>query len=155
MDLAAGGRMPLHLIKLCVGADSIEDLAAWQSERLKQRRKDGEKKPRLFHRTFQTPKRRAELLAGGSLYWVIKGIVQVRQRLLEITEGTKDDGTPCCVLILSNELVPVRPVPRRAFQGWRYLDAGQAPEDLGRGRASGVVAMPPKLRKELAALGLL
>ena len=122
-----GEAMPLHLIKLCVGCDSIEDLAAWQAERLKQRRKAGEKKPRLFHRTFQTPKRREELLDGGSLYWVIKGLVQVRQPLLDITEGTKEDGTPCCLLILKNELVPVRPMPRRAFQGWRYLDAEEAP----------------------------
>src|SRR6185369_2431511 len=120
-----GGRMPLHLIKLCVGCDSIEDLAAWQTERLKARRKAGEKKPQLFHRTFQTPKRRADLLAGGSLYWVIKG------------------------------LVPVRPAPRRPFQGWRYLDPAEAPEDLKRGAAGDIVAMPPKLRKQLAELGLL
>src|SRR5262245_12870579 len=89
-----GGSMALHLIKLCVGCDSIEDLAEWQAERLKIRRKAGEKKPQLFHRTFQTPKRRAELIDGGSLYWVIKGLVQVRQPLLDIGEGTKEDGTP-------------------------------------------------------------
>lgn len=147
--------MALHLIKLCVGTDSIEDLAAWQIERLAQRRKAGEKKPRLFHRTFQSPKRRTELLAGGSLYWVIKGIVQVRQPLLDITEGTKEDGTACCLLILDNALVPVRPVPRRAFQGWRYLDGDDAPEDLRRGSSSDIVAMPQKLRKQLAELGLL
>jgi hypothetical protein len=147
--------MALHLIKLCVGCDSIEDLAAWQTERLKARRKAGEKKPQLFHRTFQTPKRRADLLAGGSLYWVIKGLVQVRQPLIDIAEGTKDDGTPCCLLILKNELVPVRPTPRRPFQGWRYLDPAEAPEDLKRGAAGDIVAMPPKLRKQLAELGLL
>jgi hypothetical protein len=147
--------MALHLIKLCVGADSIADLAAWQVERLKQRRRAGEKRPNLFHRTFQSPKRRAELLDGGSLYWVIKGIVQVRQPLLDITEGHKEDGTPCCLLILKNELVAVRPVPRRAFQGWRYLSAAEAPPDLKRGAARGLMAMPPKLRKELAELGLL
>jgi hypothetical protein len=155
MDVAAGGLMTLHLIKLCVGTDSIADLAAWQAERLRQRRKAGERKPRLFHRTFQTPKRRDELLAGGSLYWVIKGIVQVRQQLVDLTEGTKDDGTPCCLLVLKTELVPVRPVPRRAFQGWRYLDAREAPEDLRQGSARAIVAMPPELRRDLAALGLL
>jgi hypothetical protein len=147
--------MTLHLIKLCVGCESIEDLAGWQAERLKQRRRAGEKKPQLFHRTFQSPKRRAELLDGGSLYWVIKGLVQVRQPLLDITEGTKEDGTPCCLLMLKNELVPVRPTPRRAFQGWRYLNGDEAPEDLRRGAAGGIVAMPPKLRKQLAELGLL
>jgi hypothetical protein len=147
--------MALHLIKLCVGCDSIEDLAAWQAERLKARRKAGERRPRLFHRTFQAPKRRAELIDGGSLYWVIRGVVQVRQPLLDITEGTKDDGSPCCLLILRNELIPVRPTPRRAFQGWRYLSDEEAPEDLKRGSAAGIVAMPPKLRKQLAELGLL
>lgn len=147
--------MPLHLIKLCVGCDSVEDLAAWQAERLRQRRKAGEKKPRLFHRTFQMPKRRDELIKGGSLYWVIKGIVQVRQPLLDITEGTKEDGTPCCLLILKNELVTVRPTPRRAFQGWRYLTDEEAPPDLKGRSADGIVAMPPRLRKQLAELGLL
>ena len=147
--------MALHLIKLCVGCDSIEDLADWQAERLKARRKAGEKKPQLFHRTFQTPKRRAELIDGGSLYWVIKGLVQVRQPLLDLAEGSKDDGTPCCLLILKNELIPVRPTPRRPFQGWRYLDPDEAPEDLKRGAAGDIVAMPPKLRKQLAELGLL
>jgi hypothetical protein len=147
--------MTLHLIKLCVGCDSIEDLASWQAERLKQRRKAGERRPWLFHRTFQTPKRRAELLDGGSLYWVIKGLIQVRQPLAGITEGAKEDGTPCCVLVFKNELVPVRPTPRRAFQGWRYLDPDEAPQDL-RGRSAGrVTALPPKLRKELAELGLI
>jgi hypothetical protein len=147
--------MALHLIKLCVGCESIEELALWQAERLKQMRKAGEKSPRLFHRTFQTPKRREDLLDGGSLYWVIKGIVQVRQPLLDIAEGSKDDGTPCCLLILKNELVPVRPAPRRPFQGWRYLAPDEAPEDLKHGAGSGIVAMPPKMRKQLAELGLL
>ena len=147
--------MPLHLIKLCVGCDSIEDLAAWQAERLRARRRAGEKKPRLFHRTFQMPKRRAELLDGGSLYWVIKGLVQVRQPLLDITDGSKDDGTPCCLLILGSELVPVRPTPRRPFQGWRYLIPAEAPADLTHKAAGNIIAMPPKLRKQLAELGLL
>ena len=86
---------------------------------------------------------------------MIKGLVQVRQPLLDIAEGTKDDGTPCCLLTLKDELVPVRPTPRRPFQGWRYLDPGEAPGDLKRGSAGGIVAMPPGLRKQLAELGLL
>jgi hypothetical protein len=147
--------MALHLIKLCVGCDSIEDLTSWQAERLRQRRKAGEKRPQLFHRTFQTPKRRTELLDGGSLYWVIKGLIQVRQPLADIAEGTREDGTACCVLVFRNELVPVRPVPRRAFQGWRYLDPEEAPEDLTGRSAGGVAALPPRLRKELAELGLI
>jgi hypothetical protein len=148
------GCMPLHLIKLCVGCDSIEDLASWQLERIRQMKAAGTK-PELFHRTFQMPKRRAELLDGGSLYWVIKGLIQVRQPLADVTEGTKEDGTPCCVLVFKNELVAVRPMPRRAFQGWRYLSEDEAPEDLGRLSAAGIGAMPAKLRKSLAELGLI
>lgn len=147
--------MPLHLIKLCVGADSIEDLAVWQRGRLAAMRKAGEK-PELFHRTFQTPKRRAELLEGGSLYWVVKGVVQVRQSIRDLREGTKDDGTPCCLIMLDKALIPVRPTPRRAFQGWRYLDAADAPVDLKGGAGAAALAeLPPRMRKELAELGLL
>lgn len=146
--------MALHLIKLCVGCDSIEDLSTWQAERVRQMRREG-KRPELFHRTFQAPKRRDELLDGGSLYWVIKGIVQARQQLIDIREGTKDDGSPCALLILARPVIPVRPVPRRAFQGWRYLSADEAPADIVGGRSDGIAAMPPKLRKELAELGLL
>lgn len=146
--------MALHLVKLCVGAASIEDLDAWQKGRLAARRKAGEK-PRIFHTTFQTPKRQAELLDGGSLYWVIKGVIQVRQRLTGFEEGHKDDGSPCCLLLLDRALVPVRPVPRRAFQGWRYLSADDAPPDLGAGRGSSMAALPEKMRRDLAELGLI
>ncbi len=146
--------MPLHLIKLGVGCESIEDLAAWQAERLAQM-KAAKVKPELFHRTFQMPKRRDELLDGGSLYWVIKGLIQVRQRLTDLREGSKPDGTPCALFMLEKTLVAVRPVPRRPFQGWRYLRDDEVPADLGKNRRDQVSEMPPRLRKELADLGLL
>jgi hypothetical protein len=146
--------MPLHLVKLCVGCDSIEELSSWQTQRLEQMKADGEK-PELFHRTFQMPKRRDELLDGGSLYWVIKGVVLVRQKLLDLREGTKPDGTPCSLLVLGKVLVPVRPIPRRAFQGWRYLTADDAPPDVKAGKGDQVAEMPPKLRRHLAELGLI
>jgi hypothetical protein len=145
--------MTLHLVKLCVGAASIEDLAAWQSGRLAAQHKAGER-PRLFHATFQTPKREAELLDGGSLFWVIKGVIQVRQPLVGFEEGTKADGSRCCHILLDPALVPVRPVPRRPFQGWRYLNAADAPADLGNGGKE-IASLPPKMRRELAELGLL
>lgn len=145
--------MALNIIKLCVGAVSIEDLAQWQQERLAERAARGEP-PRMFHATAQTPKRQAEL-AGGSLYWVIKGVIQVRQPLLGFEEGQRDDGTPCCHIVLDPRLVPVRPVPRRAFQGWRYLPADEAPQDLGRGRGNDLARMPPDMRRALTELGLL
>jgi hypothetical protein len=139
--------MTLHLVKLCVGATSIEDLAQWQEERFRART------ARIFHATFQTPKRQAEL-EGGSLYWVIKGVVQVRQKLLGFEEGTKEDGSPCCLILLDRTLVPVRPVPRRAFQGWRYLTLDDAPEDLGKGGGD-FADLPPEMRRSLIELGLI
>jgi hypothetical protein len=145
--------MTLHLIKLCVGAASIEDLATWQRGRLAELKKSG-KKSQLFHTTFQTPKRQAELLAGGSLYWVIKGVIQVRQRIVGFGEGHKKDGSPCCLILLDPSLVPVRPLSRRAFQGWRYFDAADAPADLKRGEKK-LANLPPKMRRDLADLGLL
>jgi hypothetical protein len=145
--------MTLHLIKLCVGAASVEDLAAWQRGRLAELKKSG-KKSQLFHTTFQTPKRQAELLAGGSLYWVIKGVIQVRQRIVGFGEGQKKDGSPCCLILLDPALVPVRPLSRRAFQGWRYFDAADAPADLKRGEKK-LTDLPPKMRRDLADLGLI
>jgi hypothetical protein len=144
--------MPLNIIKLCVGASSIEDLAQWQAERLREQKARGET-PRLFHATLQTPKRQAEL-KGGSLYWVIKGIVQVRQKLLGFEDGTKKDGSPCCLILLDRKLVPVRPVPRRAFQGWRYLPEDDAPEDLRAGSGD-LASLPPEMRRALTELGLI
>lgn len=147
--------MTLHILKLCVGATSIEDLAAWQAERLRERAARGAK-PRLFHATLQTPRRQAELLDGGSLYWVIKGTIQVRQRLVGFEEGSKEDGSPCCLMLLDPELVPVRPVPRRAFQGWRYLPGDDAPADLGGGGDDAdLAAMPADMRRALMELGLI
>jgi hypothetical protein len=147
--------MPLHIVKLCVGAESIDDLQRWQTGRLALQRAAG-MAPRLFHTTFQSPKRQDELLDGGSIYWVIKGIIQVRQSIVGFDSGQKDDGKPCCLFVLDPKLVPVRPTPRRPFQGWRYLTADDAPTDLThRGGKDDIAAMPPAMRKQLASLGLL
>ena len=121
--------MTMHLLKLCVGCDSIKELADWQAERLKRLKRE-RKRVELCHRTLQTPKRRDEILDGGSLYWVIKGFVLVRQRILDLRPGRKDDGTPCCAIVYDEELVATRPQARRAFQGWRYLSPADAPADL-------------------------
>jgi hypothetical protein len=147
--------MPLHIVKLCVGAESIEDLAQWQKGRLAAQKAAGMKKPRIFHTTFQAPKRQTEVLDGGSLFWVIKGVILVRQRIIGFDTGQKDNGTPCCLFILDKDLVPVRPMPRRAFQGWRYFTADDAPADIRPGSKDDTAAMPPHVRKELASLGLL
>jgi hypothetical protein len=141
----------LHLVKLCVGCDSLADLAAWQKQRLKEKRAKGQK-PELIHVTRQTPKRAAELLDGGSLYWVIKGQIAARQKLLELRPMTVK-GVPHCGLVYHKDLIAVRPRPRSAFQGWRYFEAADVPPDLG--AAKGDKNLPEALRRELAALGLL
>lgn len=145
--------MPLHLVKLCVGADSLEDLESWIGERLAAMRTAGEK-PEQRHTTRMIPKRAEELLDGGSLYWVIRGNVQVRQRLLDIQSFRDKDGIQRCHLVLDPVLAPTEWQPRRAFQGWRYLRLADAPCDLATNE-TGLTALPPDLRRELADLGLL
>jgi hypothetical protein len=145
----------LHLIKLSVGTESIEDLAAWQAERLRLAKAGGAKKPQLFHRTGQRPKREADLLDGGSIYWVIKGVIKARQKLIGFGEGTRPDGRPCCHILLEQPMIPVRPTPRRAFQGWRYLEPSDAPPDMDERLLGDLAAMPLKMRKDLAELGLI
>jgi hypothetical protein len=144
--------MPLHLIKLCVGAESIEDLEQWIDQRIKERRKRGERQLAL-HVTRMAPKRGAELLDGGSLYWVIRGQVAARQVLRDIETFTDAEGIGRCRLWMEREVVPVLPRPYRPFQGWRYLAPKDAPMDLG-GQGD-VAEMPEELRRELSVLGLL
>lgn len=145
--------MSLHLIKLCVGADSIEDLEEWIEFRLREKRLAGEPAEH-FHTTRMTPKRIGELTGGGSLYWVIKGKVQCRQRLLEVRPFTDAEGVSRCHLVLDPKVIATEWQPRRAFQGWRYLKREEAPADIS-ARPEGWQALPPELRTELADLGLL
>jgi hypothetical protein len=123
--------MTLHLVKLCVGVDTVQELKAWQTEMLK-RRKRARQPVEHYHRTRQMPKRRNEILDGGSLYWVIKGFIVVRQRILDLRPDLKADGTACCSIVLDLDLVTTRAQARRPFQGWRYLAQADAPRDLGR-----------------------
>jgi hypothetical protein len=146
--------MPIHIIKLCVGADSIEDLASWQAERIAEANAAG-RVYRLHHRTRMFPKRKKEVIAGGSLYWVIKGLVQVRQPIRDLEAVTGADGIARCDIVLAPELILVRPVPRRPFQGWRYLDPADAPADLAANNTDGIADMPAHLRAKLTELGLL
>jgi hypothetical protein len=146
--------MTTHIIKLCVGVDSIEDLALLQADRLASAIKRGAP-AELFHRTRMVPKRQDAVLDGGSLYWVIRGVIQARQRITAFEDGQKEDGTRCCLMMLGSDLIAVRPTPRRAFQGWRYLDADDAPDDLLRGADDQLAGMPAQMRRELVELGLI
>jgi hypothetical protein len=147
---AEAGAMALHLIKLCVGCDSIADLAEWIDYRLDEARRAG-RPPEHVHVTRMVPRRIGDLLDGGSLYWVIKGNVQVRQRLIDVQPFTDEEGIQRCRLVLQPKLVATAWQPRRPFQGWRYLKPADAPADLKKGRSS---ALPPALEAELAALGV-
>lgn len=140
----------LHLIKLCVGCNSVEDLVEWIEYRLKEAKKAGQP-PEHHHVTRMVPKRISELLDGGSLYWVVKGIVQVRQRLTDIRPFVDEEGIGRCRLVLDPKVVRTEWQPKRPFQGWRYLPASEAPRDLTKGRDDN---LPPALLAELAGLGL-
>jgi hypothetical protein len=145
--------MPLHLIKLSVGTDSVADLEDWIEQKLKAQKKRG-KKPERIHTTRMVPKRAEELTDGGSIFWVIRGQIMCRERILDIRPFTDKDGIHRCRLVLDPKCVLVAPRPRSAFQGWRYLEDGQAPRDLSRA-APGAARMPEQMRRELRDLGLL
>lgn len=144
--------MTLHLLKLCVGADSPESLQAWIDFRVEQAREAG-LPVQTTHTTRMVPTRRDELLDGGSLYWVIKGKIQARQHLVDIRPFTDDAGIKRCNLVLEPRLILTQYQPKRPFQGWRYLKAADAPSDL---RLSGdPPAMSDAMRRDLTELCLL
>jgi hypothetical protein len=146
--------MPLHLIKLCVGCDSVKDLKGWVTERIQTAKKKG-LPPHHIHVTRMTPKRIEDLLAGGSLYWVIRGEIAAREKLIAIEPFRDRDGIGRCRLVMQPKVIPVSPRPMRAFQGWRYFETDAAPPDLAKSAASGIAAMPEPMRRELRDLGLL
>jgi len=145
--------MPLHLVKLCVGCDSVADLEYWIRQKLKEKKRRRQK-PEHIHTTRMVPKRADELTAGGSLYWVIRGQIACRERILAIRPFTDKEGIRRCRVVLDGKIVLVEPRPRSAFQGWRYLDGKDTPRDLSRA-APGAAKMPEQMRRELRELGLL
>ena len=138
---------PLHLIKLCVGAENIADLEEWVKDCL---RRSGEQ----VHTTRMMPKRRVEILAGGSLYWVIRGVLSCRQTILDLRATSDGMGVSYCDIVLEPRVVPVDPRPRGPFQGWRYLAAKDAPPDLDLKTSAGS-DLPIELSSQLRAIGLL
>jgi hypothetical protein len=139
--------MPLHLIKLCVGIDDLEQLTARRAQRRKTEK-------RCLVHTRNTPKRSEALLDGGSLFWVIRSQVRARQRILGVATDTDEEGRACCLIELDWEVVPTEYVPWKAFQGWRYLEAKDAPPDRFFGRAADD-DLPPAMVRELRELGLI
>lgn len=142
----------LHLIKLCVGPASLAELRNWVEQSSQNRRAQGVPDEQL-HTTRMVPTKREELLTGGSLYWVLKGKIQARQRLLDIRPFKDAEGISRCHLVLEPTLIAVAPRPRGPFQGWRYFKIDDAPADLNTsGEASN---LPHDMQIELAKLGLI
>ena len=138
----------VNLLKLCVGADRVEDLIAWQDSHRAQWAGG-----RPVHVTRMWPKRADEILNGGSLYWVFKGVILARQRILGLEERVGGDGIARCAIVLDAELIRTEGAPRRPFQGWRYLAQDDAPRDLSKGRAR-EETLPASLAQALAEIGL-
>lgn len=135
----------VHLIKLCVGAERVEDLLEWQAQRYGS--------GPAAHVTRMWPKRGDEILDGGSLYWVFKGVVLARQRVIDLEEVIGADGIARCRIVLDRDVVRTEALPRRPFQGWRYLKPEDAPRDLPKGRDR-EDALPRDLVSALSEIGL-
>ena len=142
--------MTIHLQKLSVGSESIQTLKDWQRHVVRRREKKGQS-PHHVHVTRMTPKRADELLDGGSIYWVIKGMIQCRNEIIRLEATQTADGRKACAIIMEPKLIPVIPVPKRAFQGWRYLKVEDAPIDLE--GAKGAKDLPPHIRAQLVEIG--
>ena len=138
-----------NLIKLSVGSENVETLMDWQEMRCAQSR-DGLAR----HVTRMWPKREAEIIAGGSIYWVIKGAIQCRQRILRFDEVIGEDGIRRCALVLAPEIHRTQNALRRPFQGWRYLKPEDSPPDLRAGQTSDDM-LPPELNQALAEIGVI
>lgn len=151
--------MTVHLVKLCVGVDSVAELVRYREE-LQRKRRASKKPLEDSHWTRSFPKRAEEVLDGGSLYWVIRGRIAARHRILRLDEVVDEQGKPYCAIVYDPTVIVTENHPRRAFQGWRYLEVDDAPADLADQRVALRQAMaeedlPEDLRDELRSLGLL
>lgn len=141
--------MTLHLIKLCVGSPTIDDLLAWRA--LQRQRGQAREDGLNFHRTRMMPKRTDEIVGQGSLYWVMSGVIRCRQRIVGLERGKDSEGRSYCEILMHPQIIQVAPHPKRPFQGWRYLEGKQAPADLG----EGVEVPDGEMAEELARMGLI
>ncbi len=143
--------MTVHLLRMAVRIESIAQLSEIQSERMA-----SAKGKRLFTYTRNMPRRTAELIDGGSIYWVVKRLIRVRQKIIGIEQGTNEEGRKYCAIELAPEHILLEPRRQKAFQGWRYLKPEEAPGDLAAGADAEIDAdMPPEMQAELRELGLI
>lgn len=137
--------MTVHMVKLCVGAESIDDMIEWQTRQMRTL-------PNPIHRTRMFPKRSEEMLNGGSIYWVVKRAIRFRQRIIDIRKVDDEDGRSMCELHFSPDLIQTYAQPKRPFQGWRYLKPTDAPRDLKSGEAAADI--PADLDEALKKAGV-
>ena len=146
--------MSVNLVKMCVGIENVEHLALVQAQRLARAREAGDE-PALRHITRHMPKRAPELCEDGSIYWVVRGFIAVRQRIVACERLLNSEGRPSCGLVLDPKLVRTQLTPSRPFQGWRYLKVEKTPPDLTNGEGSEAGDLPSEMAQELRSLGLL
>ena len=140
----------IHLQKLSVGSESIDSIAAWQAAVVARRVKAG--KPAVHeHVTRMFPKQKQALLDGGSIFWVVKGMIQCRNKIIGLEEVRRKDGVKACAILMEPGPIAVIPTPKRPFQGWRYLLPDAAPTDLT--DAEGGIELPAELRTKLVEIG--
>ena len=137
-----------HIIKLSVGTENVEGLERWQKSRA-----DASPDGLPRHVTRMWPKREDEILNGGSIFWVIKGVIQARQRILRLDEVMGGDGIRRCGFVLEPGLIRTQHALKRPFQGWRYLKPSDAPEDLPAGHMA-EAPIPAELSAALAEIGV-
>ena len=140
----------IHMVKLCVGVSSIEELESYRNERAHWWDADYGEDVHV-HRTRMMPKRGAEMEGVASIYWVIAGVIGVRQPILRLAQFTDAEGKNYCDIIMSPDMVRTVPYPKRPFQGWRYLPPADAPPDLAANGNEGA----EELARDLARLGLI
>lgn len=143
--------MAIHIVKLCVGVSSVDELEAHRDREMAARRAAGEPEVAM-HVTRMSPARKDEVEAGGSLYWVMSGAIQCRSEIIALEPVTGADGIKRCAIIMSPQIIRTAAAPRRPFQGWRYLKPEDAPRDLT-GSGDGGDDMPGELRAKLLELG--
>lgn len=141
----------LHMIKLVVGVDDLDDFAAWHAKSLFSH--DGRTVNAVHTRNW--PRRQGELLEGGSIYRVIKGRILCRQKIVDFAEGQNDEYGRHCMILVEPEIIQTVAQPHRPFQGWRYLTAKDAPQDRGKYGANDEKDAPEDLKEALRASGLL
>lgn len=140
----------IHMVKLCVGVSSLEELESYRDERAHWWGADYGEEVHV-HRTRMMPKRAAEMEGVASIYWVIAGSIVCRQPILRLAKYTNEEGMDYCDIIMSRDMIRTVPYPKRPFQGWRYLRPEDAPPDLGANENAESLA----LAADLAKLGLI